>query len=142
MGGQGGAFDSGGRRGGHERFERSARFHPFDGFLFPYAYYPFPGYTYAYPHPVHNPPAVVEQPPSVYQQPLVEREVVLPDGKYMLEGDGVTQAYQWVWVPAAPARRGSEWRYRVSIESVAPCVVKVARQDWSAETTWSTAGEG
>jgi hypothetical protein len=29
---------------------------------------------------------------------------VYPHGKYVLYGDGVTQAWQWVWVPAAPAQ--------------------------------------
>ncbi len=62
---------------------------------------------YAYPYPVYSPPVVVEQPPVVYQQPAVhqppvQREVVYPHGKYVLYGDGVTQAWQWVWIPAAP----------------------------------------
>jgi len=34
---------------------------------------------------------VVYQPPAVY-----------PNGKYVLYGDGVTQPWQWVWIPAAP----------------------------------------
>jgi len=33
----------------------------------------------------------------------VQREVVYPNGKYVLYGDGVNQPWQWVWVPAAPA---------------------------------------
>jgi hypothetical protein len=32
--------------------------------------------------------------------PPVQREVVYANGKYVLYGDGVTQAWQWVWVPA------------------------------------------
>ncbi len=55
-----------------------------------------------YPYPVYSPPAVVEQPPVVYQQPAVQCEVVYPNGKYVLYGDGVNQPYQWVWIPAAP----------------------------------------
>jgi hypothetical protein len=94
----------GGRfRGGHEHFEGFGRFHHFGGFFFPYAYYPYPGYAYAYPYPVYSPPAVVEQPPAAYEQLPIQREVVYPNGKYVLEGDGVTQAYQWVWIPATPA---------------------------------------
>src|SRR5438128_552296 len=50
--------------------------------------------------PAH--PAAVEQPPAVYQQPPVRRQVVYPHGKYVLYGDGVNQAYQWVWIQAAP----------------------------------------
>jgi hypothetical protein len=47
-------------------------------------------------------PAGVEQPSAVYQQPPVRRQVVYPHGKYVLYGDGVNEAYQWVWIQAAP----------------------------------------
>ncbi len=74
----------------------------------PFVYAPPP--VYAAP-PVYAPPPVVYQPPPpvVYQQapppaappgPLVQREVVYPHGKYVLYGDGVSQPWQWVWVPA------------------------------------------
>jgi len=33
---------------------------------------------------------------------LVQREVVYPNGKYVLYGDGMTQPWQWVWFAAAP----------------------------------------
>jgi hypothetical protein len=99
----GGGFHGGGFRGGHEHFEGFGRFHHFGGgFFFPYAYYPYPGYAYTYPYPVYSPPAVVEQPPAAYEQLPIQREVVYPNGKYVLEGDGVTQVYQWVWIPAIP----------------------------------------
>ena len=46
------------------------------------------------------------------QQPPVQREVDYPHGKYVLYGDGVKQAWQWVWIPAAapppPLREGPE----------------------------------
>lgn len=100
---RGGGFHGGGFRGGHERLEGFGRFHHFGGFFSPYAYYPYPAYTYAYPYPVYTPPAVVEQPSTAYEQPPIQREVVYPHGKYVLEGDGVTQAYLWVWIPAIPA---------------------------------------
>jgi hypothetical protein len=45
-------------------------------------------------------PAAVDQSPAVYHRPAL-REVVYPHGKYVLYGDGVTQPYQWVWIPAA-----------------------------------------
>ena len=60
------------------------------------------------PPPVYAapPPVVYQQPaPMIYQQapppaaPLVQREVVYPHGKHVLYGDGVTQPWQWVWVP-------------------------------------------
>jgi len=41
-------------------------------------------------------------PAKVPRQPPVQREVVYPHGKYVLYGDGVNQAYQWVWIPTAP----------------------------------------
>jgi hypothetical protein len=64
---------------------------------YPYYAYPYPPYAYPY----YPPPAVVQAPP-ITAQPTVQREVIYPNGKYVLYGDGVTQAWQWVWVPAAP----------------------------------------
>ncbi len=82
---------------------------------YPYWAYPYYGYPYyAYPYPAYAAPqpavvyqqpvpapAVGAQPPAGYRQTMVQREVVYPHGKYVLLGDGVTQAWQWVWVPAA-----------------------------------------
>jgi hypothetical protein len=122
--GGGGQFHSGGRHfhGGHGHFHgrhghfhgRGRHFHS-GGFHHPGCCwgrgvfigglalgtalaYPY----YAYPYPVYSPPVVVEQPPVVHQQP-VQREVVYPNGRYVLYGDGVTQPWQWVWIPADPA---------------------------------------
>jgi hypothetical protein len=65
-------------------------------YRYPYYAYP-PDYYYA-------PPAVIYQSPPTYVAPApVQREVVYPHGKYVLHGDGVTQAWQWVWVPSVPA---------------------------------------
>jgi hypothetical protein len=92
----GGAFQgSGGSHGG--RFGRPEHFNRFGffGFYGPSFYYPYP--YYAYPYPVYSAPAVVEPPPMVIQQPPVQREVVYPNGRYVLYGDGVNQPYQWVW---------------------------------------------
>jgi hypothetical protein len=36
-------------------------------------------------------------------RPAVTREVVYANGRHVLLGDGVTSAYQWVWVPNPPA---------------------------------------
>ena len=72
---------------------------------------------YAAPAPVAyaSPPAVYASvtptyaAPTTYAAPsaprvLVAREVVVhPHGRYVLRGDGVTLAYQWVWVPSPPA---------------------------------------
>ena len=65
---------------------------------YPYPYYPYP-YYYA-PPPVVYPEAPAYMAPPA---PPIQREVVYPNGKYVLYGDGVTQPWQWVWIPAAPA---------------------------------------
>jgi hypothetical protein len=87
-------------------------------YAYPYAYsYPYPAYSYsspAYSYPASTYPAYssgyATQPPlaqSLDTAPsrptAVQREVVYPDGKYVLYGDGVTQPWRWVWEPAAPA---------------------------------------
>jgi hypothetical protein len=78
------------------------------------------GYSYGgyYPPAVYAPPpAAYYPPPAYYPQSAaqvtyaapatpVQNEVVYPHGRYVLRGDGVTSAYQWVWIanpPAAPA---------------------------------------
>lgn len=43
-------------------------------------------------------PTYAQAPPA----PAIQREVVYPHGRYVLYGDGLTQPYQWVWVPAVP----------------------------------------
>jgi hypothetical protein len=61
----------------------------------------------------YYPPVVYQTPPVVYEStptyappvaaaPAIQREVVHPTGKYVLYGDGVTQPWQWVWVPNPP----------------------------------------
>ena len=47
--------------------------------------------------------AMAQQSLQTYEAPNVQREVVYSHGKYVLYGDGVTQPWQWVWVPAAPS---------------------------------------
>jgi hypothetical protein len=72
------------------------------------------GYPYygGYPYPYYyTPPAVVyTAPPPAYSEPApapaapaVQREVIYPHGKYVLEGDGVTTPYRWVWIATSPA---------------------------------------
>jgi hypothetical protein len=54
------------------------------------------------------PPAVVYSSPSVYARPHVivapatPSVVEYPHGRYELRGDGVSVAYQWVWIPRVP----------------------------------------
>jgi len=65
--------------------------------------WPFVRPAYAVPPPVvySAPPAVYAAPPPT--PPEIRREVVYPNGRHVLLGDGVTVAYQWVWVPNPPA---------------------------------------
>ncbi len=75
--------------------------YPYYGYpYYGYPYYPYYPYDAAYPAYTYTPPPVAQ---NVNAQPLIQREVVYPNGKYVLYGDGVTQPYKWVWVPAAPA---------------------------------------
>ncbi len=66
--------------------------------------------AYAPPVAYAPPPTYASPPPPTYQQaPIyappraaaVQREVVYPNGRYVLYGDGVHQPWQWVWVPSA-----------------------------------------
>jgi hypothetical protein len=70
------------------------------GASYPY-YYGGASYPYYY-----GEPPVAYQPAPAYaapSAPAVQREVVYPNGRYVLYGDGMTQPWQWVWVPATPA---------------------------------------
>jgi hypothetical protein len=70
------------------------------GYGWPYGYgRPYPYYAYPY----YPPPVVYTVPPSQPAVPLVQREVVFPHGRYVLRGDGMTEPYQWLWVPNPPA---------------------------------------
>ena len=76
------------------------------------AYYPA---YYSYLAPVYAAPAVTYYAtPATTDAPalVVQTEVVYPHGRYVLRGDGVTVAYQWVWVanppPAPPAPPADE----------------------------------
>lgn len=59
--------------------------------------YPTPVYATA-PAPYYGTPAYTPAPAA----PAVQREVIYPHGRHVLYGDGVTTAYQWVWVPSPP----------------------------------------
>ena len=73
----------------------------------PVAYAPPPAYSAA---PMYAPPPTYASPPPTYQ-PVpgyaptqvapVQRQVVYPNGRYVLYGDGVSRPWQWVWVPSA-----------------------------------------
>lgn len=71
------------------------------------------GRAYAEPVYVTSPPVVYSTPAPAYsaapatyyapRPPAIQREVLYPHGRYLLYGDGVTSAYQWVWVPNPPS---------------------------------------
>jgi hypothetical protein len=71
---------------------------------------PFYAPYYAPPPPVYAAPTYASAPayPVGASAPAprpaaVQREVVYAQGRHVLLGDGVTSAYQWVWVPNPPA---------------------------------------
>lgn len=99
------------RRGGHGFVARPHVHFGFGGFGgYPYwrGYY---GYPYPYPYAYYPPVIYTAPPPAVYvppaaapapaaPEPEIQREVIYPHGKYVLEGDGLSAAYRWTWIPS------------------------------------------
>jgi len=102
------AAEAGGNH--HHGFHRGGRVFVGVGVGFPCCgFYPWP-YYYPYYYPAYYPaPTVVYTSPApapTYTQPQapqVDREVVFAEGRYILQGDGVSTPYKWVWVPNPPA---------------------------------------
>jgi hypothetical protein len=99
--GHGGGFHGGSQHGFHHHgFHRCCFTTAFFGGVFvaaPLAY-PFYAYPYYYPYPYAYPAY-----PPVYQEaPAIQRDVCYAGGCYHLEGDGVTVAYRWIWIPSPP----------------------------------------
>ncbi len=62
-----------------------------------------PPVVYSPPAPaVYSAPPVYASAPAAAPAPRISREVVYAHGRYVLYGDGVSRAYQWVWVPNPP----------------------------------------
>ena len=78
-----------------------ASFAVFNQFFAP-AFYPRP--VYAAPVYLAAPPyqVIYAAPPPMVVQPPPPRVVYYPHGRYELLGDGITTAYQWVWIPNPP----------------------------------------
>jgi hypothetical protein len=57
-----------------------------------------------------SPTVVYTQPSTTSVAPEVQREVVYPHGRYVLQGDGVNSPYQWVWIPNPPSEPPAEQR--------------------------------
>ena len=68
---------------------------------YPYYAYPYP-YPVYYPEPVYVPAPAYQAQPQLYVAPSIQREVCYVGGCYRLQGDGVTVAYRWVWIPTVP----------------------------------------
>ena len=66
----------------------------------PPAYVVPPGYSYSAPpsYDLNTPPGFYSAPAA----PQFQREVVFPEGRYYLQGDGDAVPYRWVWVPNPP----------------------------------------
>jgi hypothetical protein len=104
------AAEAGGR---HHGFHRGGRVFVGVGVGLPCCgFYPWPSYYpyyYPYYYPAYYPAPVIYTAPTpapTYTQPQppqVEREVVFAEGRYLLQGDGVSTPYKWVWVPNPPA---------------------------------------
>jgi len=70
--------------------------------------------VYAPPPPIYAPPPVSYAPAPAYAAPAPAARttfrsastsvnvVQYANGRYVLRGDGVTTAYQWVWIPNPP----------------------------------------
>src|SRR5216683_1580429 len=125
-GGRGGGFHGGGFHGGggfhhgfrggfhHGGFHRfgccfgpafvggvfvgSALAYPYYG----YPYYGYPYYAYPYAYPSYSEPIYQPQ-PQLSVAPSIQREVCYVGGCYRLQGDGVTVAYRWIWIPTVPS---------------------------------------
>ena len=89
-----------GRRDGHDGNRHHRHHHRFPGstVFFPFGFFP----SVAYPAPSYAPPLAFAYPSPSPEPPLV-RVVYYATGRYVLYGDGMTSAYQWVWIPNAPS---------------------------------------
>ena len=76
----------------------------------PYAAYPYYGGYYGASVAYDSPTVVYTEPSATSVAPEVQREVVYPHGRYVLQGDGVNSAYQWVWIPNPPSQPPPEQR--------------------------------
>jgi len=103
-----GGFHGGSHGGFHRGFHRSGCcFGPaFVGGVLLGAALATPYYAYPYPYAVEVAPTYEAAPAyqaPAYVAPPVQREACYVGGCYHLVGDGVTTAYQWVWLPSVPA---------------------------------------
>jgi hypothetical protein len=105
--GRGGGFHGGFHRGfHHDGFHHfGCCFGPaFVGGVFVGSALAYPYYAYPYAaYPVYPDPVYASAPAYQPQTQVSVAPVCYATGCYRLQGDGVTVAYTWIWVPAAPA---------------------------------------
>lgn len=104
------------QRGGFQHkggFQHRGNFHrccwgsPFLGWPIGTTVLAAPYYDYPYASPVYADPGYMPAPayqpqPQVYLTPPVQSELCYIGGCYRLQGDGVSVAFRWVWIPAVP----------------------------------------
>ena len=112
----GGSWRGGGGRPSSGRWSNGWGRSGYPIYYYALSSFPYSAFTYSYPpqdYPAAPPPYAA--PPGYYPQgyyppayytmpPMVElqREVLFPEGRYILQGDGVSTPYRWVWVPNPP----------------------------------------
>ncbi len=116
--GSGGGFHGGSRGGFHHGGFHHNGFHRFgccfgpafvggvfvgSALAYPYYAYPYAAYP-VYPDPVYAPAPAYQPQTQVSVAPSVQRQVCYTSGCYHLQGDGMTVAYSWIWVPAGRCR--------------------------------------
>ena len=75
---------------------------PIGGSVLAAPYYAYP-YSYpVYPDPVYVPAPAYQPQPRLYLAPPVQSELCYVGGCYRLQGDGVSAAFRWVWIPTVP----------------------------------------
>jgi hypothetical protein len=104
------AAEAGGNMRGPQ--SRGHSTHSYRPYAYPYYYWPYYFRPYYYSPYYYAPPAYVvapnyydSAPPGFYSSPAapqLEREVIFPEGRYFLQGDGDAVPYRWVWVPNPP----------------------------------------
>jgi hypothetical protein len=92
-----------GHKHGHHHHKLHGHHHFKHSFVAPGVVWGGGTFAYAYPSVVYaQEPVVYSQAPAVYAAPM-PTVVEYPTGRYELRGDGITTAYQWVWIPRPPS---------------------------------------
>ena len=68
-------------------------------YVAPLPYVAAPGYYYYSAPPGYAGPQGYT---SLAPAPQIQREVIFPEGRYVLQGDGESDPFRWVWVPNPP----------------------------------------